>query len=336
MLQRAANGVFALLCLLAFLFLAGCSDSSPAVFRPQGPNAERINFLWWILFGLGAFTYILVMGLFLLALFRRKSEATLQNKNNNQTGRRMIWSGGIVFPFLILLIIYGFNLDILSKLTIGDTADPLEIEVIGHQWWWEVRYPAQDIVTANEIFIPTGREVVLRLTSIDVIHSFWVPELHGKMDLIPGKSNLWPIEADRPGEYLGLCAEFCGVQHAKMLFYVIAVSPADFEEWLSHQQEPAAVPATSNAQEGQAIFIDFGCGQCHTIDGTEADGNLGPNLTHFAARRTIGAGTVVNNRGNLGGWIADPHSIKPGILMPAASLTGEELQSLLLYLETLE
>jgi cytochrome c oxidase subunit 2 len=325
---------FILRCSPVLFLIVGCADNGWVVLEPQGPNARQISHLWWLLFGLGTFTYVLVMGLFIFALFRRQAESSIQN--NAQRGQRMIWTGGIIFPTIVLFIIFGASFKVLSNLSLEETNDPMVIEIVGRQWWWEVRYPDQDIVTANEIYIPTGQQVRLALTSADVIHSFWVPELHGKMDLIPGKVNIWPLEADQPGDYWGACAEYCGTQHAKMLLLVTAVSPTDFQDWLESQQAPFVEPETAELGEGFDLFMDTGCGQCHTIRGTSANGSLGPDLTHLASRRTIGAGSVANNRGNLSGWVADPHGIKPGSLMPTATLTGEGLQSLILFLESLE
>jgi len=332
----ACGGLIAAFCLLA----ASCTENTPAVFRPQGTAARQINDLWWLLLVLGAFTYLVVMALLLVALFRRRSpyqrQKTTSHSDDDRNGRRLVWAGGVIFPAVVLVVIYGFTLNVLSHLFITENPDNLVVEVIGHQWWWEVHYPDGQIVTANEIYIPAGEDVIFKLTSADVIHSFWVPELHGKMDLIPGKTNTWQLHAEQPGDFWGLCAEFCGTQHAKMLFLVTAVPPEQFPQWLTSQQQPAAAPQTEAAQTGLTVFMENGCAECHTIRGTEAAGDLGPDLTHFAARRIIGAGAVSNNRGNLAGWVADPHGIKPGSLMPTADLTGPELQSLLAYLETLE
>jgi cytochrome c oxidase subunit 2 len=191
------------------------------------------------------------------------------------------------------------------------------------------------LLTANYIHIPAGVPVRVHLGSQDVIHSFWVPELHGKLDMIPGQTNSFWLQADNPGEYKGICAEFCGTQHAKMLFLVVAQPPDEFAAWLEQQQQPAAVPAEPLAQQGLQVFLTGGCVECHAVRGTDATGNLGPDLTHIASRRTLGAGILPNNPGNLGGWIADPQHIKPGNLMPDSPLTGEELQALLAYMATL-
>lgn len=331
--RRVRNRILISLAIILWAAVS-CTEETPAVFRPRGSAARQINQLWWILFGLGGVTYLIVMGLMVFALFRRRQKSASQN--NKQMGNRIIWIGGVIFPLIILLIVYGFTFSVLSQLSITEDPDQLVVEVIGHQWWWEVRYPEQDVVTANEIYIPTGEEVTFRLTSDDVIHSFWVPELHGKMDLIPGRTNTWQLTADQSGDYWGLCAEFCGIQHAKMLFLVTAVPPEQFGEWVERRQEPAAAPATAEARAGFEIFMESGCAECHAIRGTEAAGDLGPDLTHLAARRTLAAGAIANNRGNLAGWVADPHGIKPGSMMPTAELSGSELQSLLTYLETLE
>ena len=175
----------------------------------------------------------------------------------------------------------------------------------------------------------------LTLTSMDVIHSFWVPQLHGKIDLIPGTATTLWLRADQPGEYRGMCAEYCGVQHAKMQFLVVAEPPDQFQAWLDLQRQPAAVPTDPLAQRGLQVFLSSSCVTCHAIRGTSATGALGPELTHLASRRTLGAGILPNTRGTLAGWIADPQSIKPGVHMPPSDLTGEQLQALVVYLETL-
>ncbi|MBK8902570.1 MAG: cytochrome c oxidase subunit II [Anaerolineaceae bacterium] len=320
------------------LLMAGCTESTPAVFRPQGAAAREINTLWWILFGMGTAVYVLVMAFILFALFRRRNQATQADdpQKNVVNGRRIIWFGGIIIPAVILVVTYGFTLDVMMDLRLPTNNDRLVIEVTGYQWWWEVVYPGEDAITANEIYIPAGEEVLFELTSADVIHSFWVPELHGKMDLIPGRTNIWKLEADEPGEYWGLCAEFCGMQHAKMLFVVVAVPREEFDTWLEAQRQPAVAPTSAITQAGLDIFLEEGCAECHAIRGTEAAGDLGPDLTHLANRLTLGAGSVTNNRGNLAGWIADPHGIKPGSLMPTSGLSGEQLQSVVAYLESLE
>ena len=311
-------------------FLLSCQEA-PSTLDPKGPAAAQIETLWWIMLGMGTAVYLLVMFLLAAALWRARWGQRLA-----QNGRRLVLFGGLALPLVILTIVYGFTLSTLNDLAPSNNTGTLTIEVIGHQWWWEVRYPQQDIVTANEIHIPTGHPVNIKLQSEDVIHSFWVPELHGKKDMIPGRTNDFWLEATEPGEYWGLCAEFCGTQHAKMLVVVVAEPAAEFDQWVAAQQQPAPAPATTESQRGYEIFMAADCGTCHAISGTDATGDFGPDLTHFASRLTLGAGAARNTRGTLAGWVVDPHGIKPGNLMPSADLSGEELQSLIVYLESLE
>ncbi len=320
--------------LLAVVGLMGCGES-PAIFNAAGQAAVEINRLWWLLFGLGSAVYVAVISYLLLALYRRRQPHTAGTLLSGGSTRTVIW-GGIIIPALILFVVYGFTVRTLWVLSARGADAELTIEVIGHQWWWEVRYPDQAIITANEIHIPVGQPVRIELSSVDVIHSFWVPELHGKLDMIPGSTNTFWLEADQAGEYWGLCAEFCGTQHAKMLFLAIAIPPQEFDGWLAAQQQTPAAPVEALAQQGQQLFMESACAQCHAIAGTPANGRLGPDLTHLASRRTLAAGVLENNIGNLGGWLIDPQHIKSGNLMPSTLLRGEELQALLAYLQTLE
>jgi cytochrome c oxidase subunit 2 len=218
---------------------------------------------------------------------------------------------------------------------------PLRIDVTGHQWWWEVEYPdnadPQNIVTtANEIHVPVGRPVLIKMSSDDVIHSFWAPNLDGKKDLIPGHETRTWFRADTAGVYRGQCAEFCGHQHAKMAFFIVAEPKLEFEHWLEGQKGQASKPTDTLAQAGERVFLSGTCAMCHAIAGTGAGSKVGPDLTHLASRRTIAAGTLPNNTGNLAGWILDPQSIKPGAKMPPNQLDPQSLQALLAYLGTLK
>jgi cytochrome c oxidase subunit 2 len=218
--------------------------------------------------------------------------------------------------------------------------DGLVIHVTAHQWWWEAMYddhePSRIFYTANELHVPVGRPVAVRLRSSDVIHSFWVPNLHGKRDLIPGRELLITFRADKAGIYRGQCAEFCGHQHAKMAFLVIAEEAEHYERWAESQRQSAPPPRLEDEQRGQAVFMASPCVMCHTIQGTAAQGKSGPDLTHIASRRTLGAATLPNTRGNLAGWILDPHAIKPGVNMPSVALAAEDHRALLAYLESLK
>jgi cytochrome c oxidase subunit 2 len=214
-------------------------------------------------------------------------------------------------------------------------AEPgLEITVIGHDWWWEIKYP-NGAVTANEIHIPAGQRVNISMTSADVIHSLWVPQLGPKIDLIPGRTTHAWLKADHPGQYRGQCAEYCGLQHAHMAFFVIADAPADFNAWVTNTAKPATAPGSALATQGQNVFMSNTCIGCHAIKGTQASGLLGPDLTHMATRTTIGAGTTPLNANMLAAWILNPNRFKPGVTMPPTTLTSEDLTALVTYLLSL-
>lgn len=322
------------------LLFSGCAPSSnplienvPSILDPQSPDASTVAGLWWIFFGLGTLIYLGVMAYLVFILIRKRQN---QEVNLPDNGRRLIIWGGIVMPVVVLLFLFAITLSAMASETTGG-ADALTIEVTGKQWWWEVHYTEQQFYTANEIHIPAGQPVQFKLRSEDVIHSFWIPQLNGKKDMTPGRvTTLW-IQANQPGIYWGECAEYCGTQHAKMQFVVVAHTPDEFAAWVEAQQLPAREPESELEQRGQEVFLGSTCITCHTVRGTHATGELGPDLTHLASRRTLGAGTVENNTGNLGGWVADPHSIKPGNLMPPTdSLNSEDFQALLSYLESLE
>ncbi len=302
--------------------------------NPQGPAAAHIADLWWFLLAAGGAVYLLTIGLLGVALFRRRRQR--ESADGMKIGSRIILYAGIVGTSVVLLVVFGYTVATLSALSTPRIFPGNTIHVVGHQWWWEVRYPHQQVTTANEIHIPVGTPVRVVLSSDDVIHSFWVPELHGKLDLVPGQTNEFWLQADQPGVYAGRCAEFCGVQHAKMGFIVVAESLEQFNAWMEVQRLPAPEPTESLALRGQQVFLGSACINCHAIAGTQATGNLGPDLTHLASRLTLAAATLPNNRGNLSGWIADPQHVKPGAFMPPAELTGSELQALLAYLATLE
>jgi cytochrome c oxidase subunit 2 len=215
----------------------------------------------------------------------------------------------------------------------------LTMEVTGHQWWWEARYlaatPNDTFTTANEIHIPTGEPVLIRLIGADVIHSFWIPALSGKTDAIPGQINIAWLQANRPGDYLGQCAEYCGLQHAHMAVRVVAQAPGAFEAWRRRQVTPASTPDGGLALIGQNLFVAH-CGACHTVRGTDAGGIVGPDLTHLMSRETLAAGAAPNDTSGLSGWIANPQALKPGAKMPATFLSGPQLSATVAYLETLK
>lgn len=334
---RARAAVLGIATLVTCLVLASAASAQegPNVLNPRGPQGTLIAELWWVLFWLGLAVFVVVMALLFVAIFRRRQTDAAEGRFFTGTG--FVALGGAVIPFIVLMVVFGFTLRALLALAEPDEPAPLTIDVVGHQFWWEVRYPEEGVVTANEIHIPTDQPVSINLTGGDVIHSFWVPQLAGKMDLIPGKTSTIWLQADEPGEYRGQCAEFCGIQHAHMAFLVIAQPPGEFAEWLDHQGQPSSEPAPDSlVARGEQIFLGSACVYCHTVRGTNASGELGPDLTHLASRRTLAAGTLENNLGNLSGWIIDPQSIKPGNQMPATNLRSEELQELLAYLMSLD
>jgi cytochrome c oxidase subunit 2 len=216
---------------------------------------------------------------------------------------------------------------------------PFEVDVYGHQWWWEVQYPNPEayktVVTANEIHVPVGSLVRIHGTSSDVIHSFWAPNIHGKRDLLPGYENDFVIEADEPGRWRGQCAEFCGDQHAHMAFLVVAEPMEQYHAWLTAQAGTPPPPASSQTQHGQVVFLSHACIMCHTIRGTTAGSRVGPDLTHIGSRQYIGAGTLDNNPQNLASWIDDPQKIKPGVRMPPNPMSEQDRNDLVAYLESL-
>ncbi len=335
MSSRLRPGRVGVAVMLAASALAACGGGqSPSALDPKGPASERIADVWWLMLGMATAVYVVVAGLIFLAARRRRAS------DDEGGGRRLplgenafIWIGGIVVPTAILLVIAVVTVSSTADLTRAED-DPLRIEVEGFKWWWEVRYPGTDVVTANEVHVPAGRPVEIELTTADVIHSFWVPELAGKVDLIPGQTNVIRLTADQPGEYRGQCAEFCGLQHARMAFLVIADPPQVFDDWIDRRQAPPPEPAPGLAAEGERIFETSSCAGCHAIRGTTARGVSGPDLSDFASRRTIGAVTVENNRENLAEWIVDAQTMKPGNLMPPIALEPGELEALLAYMET--
>ena len=314
------------------LFVAGCNQA-PSVLRPQGPGAQMIANLWWFMLALAVLVFIAVAFFLFLAITRHSRAGAPADPQ--RTGRHLITWGGVVVPTIILLTLMFATVFVLRAYAQMRRQADVIIEVVGQQWWWEVHYPDYGFTTANEIHIPVGQTVQLNLTSADVIHSFWVPELQGKMDLNPGETNTTWIQADQPGAYRGFCAEFCGLQHSNMKFLVIAQTPEDFDAWVEAERQPAAAPADDTTLRGQQVFLGGACVYCHTIRGTNATGIIGPDLTHFASRRTLGAGIVENNRGNLAGWIVNPQALKPGNRMPPMYLGASDLQAVIAYLESL-
>jgi len=262
---------------------------------------------------------------------------------NTGGGQRWILIGGFAIPFIVLSGVFVFAMERMNDFPLRDdkVQGSPEIVVAGHQWWWEIQYvggpPNQQFTTANEIHIPVGRPVDIALESRDVIHSFWVPELHGKVDLIPGQTNFIRIEASRPGNYTGECGEYCGAEHARMRLLVVADPPEAYEAWKNAQLKPAAPPTDEEAARGEQVFLGTACALCHKVRGTPAGGLIGPDLTHMASRQGIGANYYQNNIANLEAWVTHAQSLKPAAVMPnLTEYNGTDLRALVAYLRQLK
>lgn len=311
--------------------------ANQSALNPASPQAEGISTLWWAMFYVATIATIGTLAVLALGLWRaRKGTAQPLQATGS---RNLVLAAGVAIPLVVLVTLVGGSLMLGRNLSAEPPAGALNIDVTGWRWWWEVRYLDDDgrvlFTTANELHVPVGRPVAVTLRAADVIHSFWVPNLHGKTDMIPGHVNRMWFEAEAPGVFRGQCAEYCGHQHALMAFMVVAQPEPDFQNWLANQQQPAIEPQTAEARLGKRVFMRS-CSHCHAIRGTEADGELGPDLTHFGSRLTLAAATRPSTRGHISGWIADPQSIKPGNLMPAMGLESDELTAVTTYMESLK
>jgi cytochrome c oxidase subunit 2 len=323
------------------LVTSGCSGPQNAL-DPPSPQARHIASLWWIFFGVSAVVWTLVLVFLAGAMLRRRSGVAAEAAVLPELDRRMnrVVIGAVIATVLALI---GLLLaDLVTNRSLGppDAPDALTIKLTGRQWWWQAEYQdpvaSNTLRVANELHVPTGRPILFQLQSTDVIHSFWMPNLQGKKDLIPGRpTSLW-LQIDRPGTYRGQCAEFCGYQHAHMGLLVLAEPPDKFAAWQQAQRTTPPGPSTDRQKRGQQLFLTGSCVLCHTIDGTLARSRVGPPLTHLASQQTIGAGAFANTRANLARWIRDPHTMKPGVRMPQNFLSQEDLDALLDYLATLK
>jgi cytochrome c oxidase subunit II len=308
-----------------------------------GQRAHIILPLTWLTIAISILVCVVIAVLLWLGVRRSRASGGAAETRatavlRGRSGVRWITTG-IAISSIPLLITLVWTMVALAGAS-GPPADPaVTLDVTAHQWWWEVRYdaaqPDQSFTTANEIHIPVGRRVLVRLHGGDVIHSFWVPKLTGKTDTIPGQTNMSWLEADRPGRYRGQCTEYCGWQHAHMALEVVAEPPANFERWRAHQLEPAPAPSTPEQIRGLAL-VEYRCGACHRVGGTSAGAIAGPDLTHVMSRGTIAAGTLPTGPGTLAEWIEAPQALKPGNLMPNQGLSPQQLTDALAYLETLK
>lgn len=314
-----------------------------SAFDPASPQARLIANLWWWMLGVGGAIWLIVIATMLYVSFtkhnHRGSDELQRVSPETHRGieRAVIGAGFVTVLVLAAFLIVDYSV---GHALAQHPQRALTINVTGHQWWWEFEYedpdPGKRITTANEVHVPVGEPVQFKLRAADVIHSFWAPNLNGKRDLIPGYVSSYWFRADTAGVYRGQCAEFCGLQHAKMAFYIVAEPPAKFAASMAAAAQSPPPPSDSTLLYGQRVFLSSGCAVCHTIGGTAAQASVGPPLTHLESRSTIAAGTLPNTRANLMGWITNPQAIKPGVIMPAVPLTPVQLTALVGYLETLK
>lgn len=323
----------------ALAMVGGCGHDE--VLGATGGGGDRIASLGMFLVALSAIVFTGVMIVLAWAVLRRRASRAHEAVDLSEPGTRWVLWGGAVMPAIVLGAIAVVGMAIMGATPSPSTPPAVTVEVIGHQWWWELHYKgptlAGDVVTANELHLPAGVPVRLLLTSTDVIHSFWVPGLNGKLDLIPGDTNDLRITAPKPGRYTGQCAEYCGAQHAKMGLLVVAEPPADFQRWWGAQLQPGHAPTDSLTLAGQRLFVEGPCAMCHTVRGTGALGQVAPDLTHIGSRAMLGANAIPNSTGYLAGWITNAQGIKPGVRMPPIThYDGPELQALVAYLQGLK
>ena len=336
---------------LAMLMLSGCK-SIQSTLQGSGPASSQITHLSWfmtILF----LVITLVMWLLISWSFYRR-HGTLAEHEPIDAGGGHMWVaiGGLAIPLLVLSVLFVLGLNLLTDFPIhgmhggmpmahAQTMMKPEIRIVGHQWWWEVQYLDDDVskefTTANEIHLPAHRPVNIEVVTQDVMHSFWIPALHGKVDLIPGHSNYIRVEASQAGSYTGQCAEFCGVQHAHMRLLAIAQEPEDYEAWLEAQRMPATEPTDKDAIEGEQVFSNGPCSMCHSVRGTTSGGRVAPDLTHIGSRQYIAANSFPNNDAYLEAWVTHAQAFKPGAQMPdLTQFSGEQLHDLVAYLRQLQ
>jgi cytochrome c oxidase subunit II len=316
------------------LLVSGCASNGQNALHAQSPQSHDIEVLWWWMLGVASLVFLGACAMLAFGWWRRRTEGLPVVGQDEDVNKRLVVTFGIAIPIVILVTLFLVS----NVAVIRATAAPkpgstkLTVRVISHDWWWEVRYPGHAAVTANEIHIPARTRVNMVGTTDDVIHSLWVPELNRKIDLIPGRANRVLLYAAHPGVYRGQCAEFCGLQHAHMSFYVVADEPAKFDAWLRAQSAPAS-PAASR---GRQVFLSTTCANCHAIRGTSARADIGPDLTHVASRMSLAALTIGNSPADLLRWISDPQHVKPGAKMPALDLSPADFRAIAAYLRSLK
>ena len=338
---RPSLRLMLLLCCCAPASLAEGLQATPSILAPASGQAHEIFSLSLFVLLITGTIFVVVGGLltYVLIRFRSRGEADMQQEPAQVYGSVQVELAWTVIPVLIVVVLFLTTARIIFAIQNAPRPQSaLSVTVVGHQFWWEFRYPTLGIVTANELHIPLStpaqpQSTYLNLLSADVNHSFWVPQLGGKTDLIPNHPNEMWLDPQEPGMYLGQCAQFCGVEHAKMLLRVYVDTPQQFDAWVKNQQQPGAQDAAVAA--GRHVFETQACMNCHTVTGTVAKGTFGPDLTHLMSRATIASGAAMNTPENLRAWIQDPNQYKPGALMPAMQLSDQQIDQLVAYLETL-
>jgi cytochrome c oxidase subunit 2 len=315
---------------------AACSGDHPqTAFNPRSEYATAGLDLFVLIIWLGVIIGVIVEGVLIWAAirYRRRPGDRVPPQIHGNTLIEILWTTG---PVIVVGYILFVTLPVIFRTQAPAPSGAMNVDVIGHQFWWEFQYPDANVVTANELHLATGKTANLILKSGDVIHSFWIPALGGKRDAFPGHTNYIWMTPDSTGEFPGQCYQLCGYSHGNMRERAIIQSPEDFQAWIVAQQQPAATPAEGDATEGSALFQSRGCAGCHTISGTAAQGNVGPNLTHFASRGTMAGSIMENNAQNIHTWLKDPPAVKPGAIMPNLGLNDHELQVLVAYLQSLK
>jgi cytochrome c oxidase subunit 2 len=311
------------------LVAAGCGGNQNTV-APASPQEHSITDLFWVMLGGSIVGFGLVVALLWLG-YARRARPGLPRDVGERGATRLVVGLGIALPIALLIALFVWS----DVFVITSTAAPsrrstsLTVNVIGHDWWWEVRYPGTQVVTANEIHIPIRTRVYVSASTADVIHSFWIPELNRKIDMIPGQTGHIVLDADRAGMFRGQCSEFCGLQHAHMAIAVVAESQQSFRRWLASNAKPA------RSAPGAQTFLDAGCGDCHQVRGSSARGDVGPDLTHLGQRATLAALTLANTPANLDRWIRHPQAVKPGSRMPDVRLSDAQWAAIDSYLRSL-
>jgi cytochrome c oxidase subunit 2 len=336
---------------LGLMALAGCT-SVQSPYEPHGPAARSIASLSWFMTIMFLVISVIMWALIAFAFYRRRGTLKEHEPIDTRGGEMWIAIGGAAIPLLILTLLFVLGLNLLRDFPIHgmhgaamhaemqQSMKP-DIQIIGHQWWWEIHYlnddVSKEVTTANELHLPVGRSVNIQVETADVMHSFWIPALHGKVDLVPGMPNYIRLQASQPGSYTGQCAEYCGAEHSRMRLLAVAQAPDDYEAWLEGQRKPGSEPSNAEAKEGEKIFLAGPCSMCHSVRGTVAGGTVAPDLTHIGSRKMIASDVYDNNDAYLEAWITHAQSLKPEAQMPnLTQFSGEQLQDLVAYLRQLQ